>query len=90
MTTIQRLNILWVTGVQGDRSNLADLDRLYDIVKQQKGQLDILFANARWKKVTKYMNETWINLSGLINTIGKVLMEIYLNETEKGDQAYDC
>jgi NAD(P)-dependent dehydrogenase (short-subunit alcohol dehydrogenase family) len=35
-----------VTGVQGDVSNLADLDRLYDIVKDQKGHLDILFANA--------------------------------------------
>ena len=36
------------------------------------------------------MNKTWINLSGLINAIGKVLMEIYINETEKEDQAYDC
>src|SRR5207245_5555460 len=35
-----------VTGVQRDVSNLADLDRLYDTVKQQKGQIDILFANA--------------------------------------------
>ena len=35
-----------VTGVQGDMSNLADLDRLYATVKQQKGQLDFLFANA--------------------------------------------
>ena len=26
-----------VTGVQGDVSNLGDLDRLYDMVKQQKG-----------------------------------------------------
>jgi NAD(P)-dependent dehydrogenase (short-subunit alcohol dehydrogenase family) len=34
------------TGVQGDMSNLADLDRLYATVKQQKGQIDILFANA--------------------------------------------
>ena len=33
-------------GVQGDVSNLADLDRLYDNVKQQKDQIDILFANA--------------------------------------------
>ena len=33
-------------GVQGDVSNLADLDRLYDTVKQQKDQIDILFANA--------------------------------------------
>ncbi len=35
-----------VTGVQGDVSKLADLDRLYAIVKQQKGRVDILFANA--------------------------------------------
>ena len=35
-----------VTGIQGDVSNLADLDRLYNIVKDQKGHLDILFANA--------------------------------------------
>jgi NAD(P)-dependent dehydrogenase (short-subunit alcohol dehydrogenase family) len=32
-------------GVQGDVSNLADLDRLYETVKQQKGTIDILFAN---------------------------------------------
>ena len=35
-----------VTGVQGDVSNLEDLDRLYNTVKDQKGRLDILFANA--------------------------------------------
>jgi NAD(P)-dependent dehydrogenase (short-subunit alcohol dehydrogenase family) len=35
-----------VTGVQGDVSNLQDLDRLYTTVKDQKGRLDILFANA--------------------------------------------
>ena len=35
-----------VTDVQGDISNLADLDRLYDTVKQQKGRIDVLFANA--------------------------------------------
>ena len=35
-----------VTGVQGDVSNLADLDRLYAKVKEQKGHIDILFANA--------------------------------------------
>ncbi len=33
-------------GVQGDVSNLADLDRLYETVKEQKGKIDILFANA--------------------------------------------
>jgi NAD(P)-dependent dehydrogenase (short-subunit alcohol dehydrogenase family) len=35
-----------VTGVQGDVSNPADLDRLYATVKGQKGRIDILFANA--------------------------------------------
>ena len=35
-----------VTSVQGDVSNLSDLDKLYATVKQQKGRIDILFANA--------------------------------------------
>jgi NAD(P)-dependent dehydrogenase (short-subunit alcohol dehydrogenase family) len=35
-----------VTGVQGDVSNLADLDRLFATVKAEKGHLDIMFANA--------------------------------------------
>src|SRR5215813_4252094 len=35
-----------VTCVQGDVSNLADLDRLFAAVKQQHGHLDVLFANA--------------------------------------------
>ncbi|MGA9148988.1 MAG: SDR family NAD(P)-dependent oxidoreductase [Candidatus Nitrosopolaris sp.] len=33
-------------GVQGDVSNLADLDRIYETVKQQKGRIDVLFVNA--------------------------------------------
>lgn len=35
-----------VTGVQGDVSNLADLDRLYAEVAKQKRRIDIVFANA--------------------------------------------
>jgi NAD(P)-dependent dehydrogenase (short-subunit alcohol dehydrogenase family) len=34
------------TGVQGDVSNLADLDRLFAQIKREKGRLDIVFANA--------------------------------------------
>jgi NAD(P)-dependent dehydrogenase (short-subunit alcohol dehydrogenase family) len=34
------------TGVQGDISKLADLDRLFATIREQKGCLDILFANA--------------------------------------------
>src|SRR5277367_2680012 len=33
-------------GVRGDVSNLADLDRLYGVVRQDAGVIDILFANA--------------------------------------------
>jgi NAD(P)-dependent dehydrogenase (short-subunit alcohol dehydrogenase family) len=35
-----------VTGVQGDAANLRDLDRLYEIVKREKGKIDVLFASA--------------------------------------------
>lgn len=35
-----------VTAVQGDVSDLADLDRLYATVKKEKGILDMVFANA--------------------------------------------
>src|SRR5271154_3891808 len=34
------------TGVQSDVSKLADLDRLYSIIREQTGHLDIVFANA--------------------------------------------
>ena len=33
-------------GIQGDVSNLADLDRLFAIVKEEAGTIDVLFANA--------------------------------------------
>jgi NAD(P)-dependent dehydrogenase (short-subunit alcohol dehydrogenase family) len=33
-------------GVQGDVSNLADLDRLYARIKQDHGRVDVVFANA--------------------------------------------
>lgn len=33
-------------GVQGDISNLADLDRLFAIVRDEAGAIDVLFANA--------------------------------------------
>jgi len=35
-----------VTAVQGDVANLADLDKLYDIVAREKGKIDIIVANA--------------------------------------------
>ena len=35
-----------VAGIQGDVSDLGDLDRLFAQIKRDKGRLDIVFANA--------------------------------------------
>jgi NAD(P)-dependent dehydrogenase (short-subunit alcohol dehydrogenase family) len=35
-----------VTAVRGDASDLADLDRLYDTVRREKGGIDVLWASA--------------------------------------------
>src|SRR6476661_3835148 len=40
-----------VTTVTGDVSRLEDLDRLYAVVKEKHGHIDILFANAGWGEV---------------------------------------
>lgn len=34
------------TGIQGDSAKLEDLDRLYEIVRRDKGHIDVLFASA--------------------------------------------
>jgi NAD(P)-dependent dehydrogenase (short-subunit alcohol dehydrogenase family) len=43
---VKKLDSKKVTAVQGDASNLADLDKLFNLIKKEKGHLDILFANA--------------------------------------------
>jgi NAD(P)-dependent dehydrogenase (short-subunit alcohol dehydrogenase family) len=35
-----------VTGIQGDIAKISDIETLYAVVKQKKGDIDILFANA--------------------------------------------
>jgi NAD(P)-dependent dehydrogenase (short-subunit alcohol dehydrogenase family) len=70
-----------VTGVQGDVSNLADLDRLYDTVKQQKGRIDVLFANAGIIELAPLGSITEshfdkifnINVKGLLFTVQKAI-----------------
>jgi NAD(P)-dependent dehydrogenase (short-subunit alcohol dehydrogenase family) len=70
-----------VTGVQGDVSNLSDLDRLYATVKEQKGHIDILFANAGigefapLGEITEaHFDKTFgINVKGLIFSVQKAL-----------------
>src|SRR6185295_20250144 len=43
-----------VTGIQGDVSNLENLDRLFAQIKKEKGQLDIVFANAGVAKFSAF------------------------------------
>jgi NAD(P)-dependent dehydrogenase (short-subunit alcohol dehydrogenase family) len=43
-----------VSGVQGDVSNLGDLDRLFAQINREKGKLDILFANAGVAKYASF------------------------------------
>ena len=70
-----------VTAVQGDVSNLADLDRLYATVKQQKGRIDILFANAGGGEfaplgsITEaHYDKTFdVNVKGVLFTVQKAL-----------------
>jgi NAD(P)-dependent dehydrogenase (short-subunit alcohol dehydrogenase family) len=70
-----------VTGVQGDISKLEDLDKLYDLIKQEKGKLDILFANAGIGNflplggiTEEQVDRTFdINVKGTIFTVQKAL-----------------
>jgi NAD(P)-dependent dehydrogenase (short-subunit alcohol dehydrogenase family) len=68
-------------GIQSDVSNLADLDKLYDIVKDQKGHIDILFANAGIIQFAplgeiseKHFDQIFdIDVKGLLFTVQKAL-----------------
>src|SRR3981081_2948884 len=70
-----------VTGVQGDVSNLGDLDRLFAQIRREKGRLDIVFANAGVAKFAAFGAITeelydWtfdINVKGLLFTVQKAL-----------------
>jgi NAD(P)-dependent dehydrogenase (short-subunit alcohol dehydrogenase family) len=70
-----------VTGVQGDVSNLADLDRLFARIKQEKGRLDVVFANAgiaKYGALGKITEELYdsifdINVKGVLFTVQKAL-----------------
>src|SRR5438034_11062642 len=70
-----------VTGVQGDVSNLADLDRLFAQIKREKGRLDVVFANAGVAKyaifgtITEELYDTTfdINVKGVLFTVQKAL-----------------
>jgi NAD(P)-dependent dehydrogenase (short-subunit alcohol dehydrogenase family) len=68
-------------GVQSDVSNLADLDRLFRVIKEQKGRLDVVFANAGIAEFApveavteaQYDRQFDINVKGLFFTVQKAL-----------------
>ncbi|HTA31740.1 MAG TPA: glucose 1-dehydrogenase [Candidatus Cybelea sp.] len=69
------------TAVRSDAAILADLDRLFDTVKEQKGRLDILFANAGGGNLVplgqiteEHFDKTFnTNVRGLVFTVQKAL-----------------
>jgi NAD(P)-dependent dehydrogenase (short-subunit alcohol dehydrogenase family) len=70
-----------VTTVQGDVTNLADLDRLYATVRAEKGIVDIVVANAGFIEHAKifdlseahYDRTMDINVKGVVFTVQKAL-----------------
>jgi NAD(P)-dependent dehydrogenase (short-subunit alcohol dehydrogenase family) len=70
-----------LTGVQGDASNLEDLDRLYQTVRTKQGKVDILFASAgcgefaNISEVTEqHFDKTFaVNVRGTLFTVQKAL-----------------
>lgn len=68
-------------GVQGDISNLADLERLFDTVRNDAGQIDVLFANAGggdFQALSDITEEHYdrifgINVKGTLFTVQKAL-----------------
>src|SRR6059036_3961292 len=70
-----------VAGVQGDTSNLGDLDQLFTQIKREKGKLDIVFANAggaKFAPLGKITEEHYdalfkSNVKGVLFTVQKAL-----------------
>ena len=70
-----------VTAVRSDASNLADLDKLFARIKQEKGRLDIVFANAGGGSLAplgsiteeQYDQTFNTNVKGLVFTVQKAL-----------------
>lgn len=71
-----------VTGVQADSGKLEDLDKLFEIVKKEKGSIDILYAsagigdfNVPIGEVTEeiYFKTFEVNVKGTIFTVQKAL-----------------
>src|SRR3989440_4991548 len=91
-----------VTAVQGDVSNLDDLDRLFAQIKREKGKLDGVFANAGVAKYAplgtiteEFFDSIFdINVKGVLFTVQKALpllsdgASIILNASVVGSKGF--
>lgn len=70
-----------VTGVRGDMSQLADIDRLYEAVQQRHSHIDVVFANAGGGEFAPlgaiseahYQDTFDTNVKGVLFTVQKAL-----------------
>jgi NAD(P)-dependent dehydrogenase (short-subunit alcohol dehydrogenase family) len=70
-----------IAAIQGDVSKLADLDRVFATIKEKKGHLDIIFANAGGGSFAplaavteaQFDKEFGINVKGVLFTVQKAL-----------------
>ena len=68
-------------GVRGDVTNLEDLDHLFQAIKDEKGTLDVVFANAGWGEFVplgsiteEHFDKTFdSNVKGVVFTVQKAL-----------------
>ena len=57
-----------VIAIQGDASNLADVERIYETVKAQAGRIDVLFVNAGFYEFGKFGEITEEHFDKTFNT----------------------
>jgi len=93
-----------VAAVQGDVSNLGDLDRLFEQIKRDKGRLDIVFANAgvaKYSPLGDITDEFYdsifdVNVKGVLFTVQKALplmpdgASIILNASIVGSKGFSA
>src|SRR5437016_4479427 len=56
------------TAVRSDAADLADLDRLFAAIREQKGRLDVLFANAGGGSLAPLGQITEVHFDKTFNT----------------------
>jgi NAD(P)-dependent dehydrogenase (short-subunit alcohol dehydrogenase family) len=93
-----------VSAVQGDVANLEDLDRLFARIAQERGRLDVVFANAgiakyaRLGQITEELYESIfaINVKAVVFTVQKALpllpddASIILNSSIVGSKGFSA